>query len=205
VIEVADWIGTVVFAISGAALGVERRLDLFGVLVLACVTALFGGITRDVLIGAVPPAAFASWQGIAVASVAGVLTFYARPLLDRVRQPVLLFDALGLALFAVTGTEKAVAHGIILPLAPILGMITGIAGGMLRDVLVMRLPIVLHTDIYALAALAGGVIVALGVWLHVPNAAALSAGALACVALRLLAIYRHWSLPGAWDEPPASR
>jgi uncharacterized membrane protein YeiH len=200
VIQVADWIGTFVFAISGAALGVERRLDLFGVLVLACVTALFGGITRDVLIGAVPPAAFASWQGIAVASVAGVVTFYARPLLDRVRQPVLLFDALGLALFAVTGTDKALAHGIMLPLAPILGMISGIAGGMLRDVLVVRLPIVLHTDIYAVAALAGGAIVALGVWLHVPSAAAMSAGALMCVSLRLLAIYRHWSLPGAWED-----
>jgi uncharacterized membrane protein YeiH len=200
VIQVADWIGTFVFAISGAALGVERRLDLFGVLVLACVTALFGGITRDVLIGAVPPAAFASWQGIAVASVAGVVTFYARPLLDRVRQPVLLVDALGLSLFAVTGTDKALAHGIMLPLAPILGMISGIAGGMLRDVLVVRLPIVLHTDIYAVAALAGGAIVALGVWLHVPSAAAMSAGALMCVSLRLLAIYRHWSLPGAWED-----
>jgi uncharacterized membrane protein YeiH len=199
-IQIADLIGTFVFAISGAALGVERRLDLFGVLVLACVTALFGGITRDVLIGAVPPAAFMSWQGIAVASVAGVLTFYARPLLDRVRQPVLLFDALGLALFAVTGTDKALAHGIVPPLAPILGMISGIAGGMLRDVLVVRLPIVLHTDIYAVAALAGGAIVALGAWLHVPNAAALSVGALVCVALRLVAIYRHWSLPGAWEE-----
>ena len=108
---------------------------------------------------------------------------HARPLFERVRQPVLLFDALGLALFAVTGTEKALEHG------------------MLRDLLVVRLPIVLHNDIYAVAALAGGAIVALGVWLHVPSAAALSAGALVCVALRLLAIYRHWSLPGAWNKP----
>ncbi len=198
-IHLADLIGTFVFAVSGAALGVERKLDLFGVLVLACVTALFGGVTRDVLMGALPPDAFASWQGLAVASGAGILAFYAQTLFERVRQPVLLFDALGLALFAVTGTEKALAHGIMPALAPIMGMITGIAGGMLRDLLVVRTPIVLHTDIYAVAALAGGVIVAIGAGLHWPQAPALVAGAMVCVVLRLLAIYRHWTLPGASD------
>jgi uncharacterized membrane protein YeiH len=200
VLTIADLIGTFVFAVSGAALGVERRLDLFGVLVLACVTALFGGITRDVLIGAVPPDAFHSWHALAVASAAGILTFYARPLFERVRQPVLLFDALGLALFAVAGTEKALVHGILPAMAPILGMITGIAGGMLRDVLVVRTPIVLHTDIYAVAALAAGAIVALGAWLHLPHAPVLVAGAFVCVLLRVLAIYRHWALPGATEE-----
>jgi uncharacterized membrane protein YeiH len=199
VIAAADWIGTFVFAISGAALGVERRLDLFGVLVLACVTALFGGIVRDVLIGSLPPEAVGSWHGIAVACVAGVLTFYARPLFDRVRQPVLLFDALGLALFAVTGTRKALEHGITPVMAAVLGMIAGIAGGMLRDLLVVRTPIVLRTDIYAVAALAGGSIVALGAWLHVRSAPAMIVGALVCVVLRLLAIYRHWALPGATE------
>lgn len=196
-IPFADYIGTFVFAISGAALGVERRLDLFGVLVLAFVTSLFGGITRDVLMGALPPESIASWHGLAVACAAGVLTFYARALLDRVRQPVLLFDALGLGLFAVTGARKAIEHGITPLMAAVLGMITGIAGGMLRDLLVVRTPIVLRTDIYAVAALAGGVVVAGGAWLHVPPAYAMIAGATLCVVLRLFAIYKHWVLPGA--------
>jgi uncharacterized membrane protein YeiH len=198
-ILIANLIGTFVFAISGAALGVERRLDLFGVLVLASVTALFGGVTRDVLMGAVPPEAITSWYGLVVALAAGVLTFYARPLLDRMRQPVLVFDALGLGLFAVTGTHKALAFGINPLMAALLGMTTGIAGGMLRDLLVVRTPIVLHTDIYAVAALSAGIVVAVGAWLHVPAAPAMLAGAALCVALRFLAIYRHWALPGATE------
>lgn len=196
-IHLADWIGTFVFAISGATLGIQRRLDLFGVLVLASVTALFGGITRDVFIGSLPPDAFRTWQGFAVAALAGVLTFYARPLFERIAQPVLFFDALGLGLFAVTGAHKAILLGINPALAAMLGMITGIAGGMLRDLLVVRTPIVLQTDIYAVAALAGGAVVAIGAWLHLPAAPAMLAGAALCVALRLLAIYRHWSLPSA--------
>ena len=138
-----DLIGTFVFALSGAALGVQRGMDLFGVLVLAFVTAVVGGITRDVLIGAVPPASIASWHNLALAVAAGVLVFRFSTWFDRLQHPVLFFDAAGLGVFAVAGTQKALNHGINWPMAAILGMTSGIGGGMVRDVLTMQVPTVL--------------------------------------------------------------
>ena len=116
-VRVLDLVGTFVFAISGAALGVERRLDLFGVLVLAFVTAVVGGITRDVLIGAIPPASIASWHNLALTIVAGLLVFRFPQIFDRLHSPVLFFDAVGLGVFAVAGTQKALDHGINWPVA----------------------------------------------------------------------------------------
>lgn len=130
-----DLVGTFVFAVSGAAQGVQRGMDLFGVLVLAFVTAVVGGITRDVLIGAVPPASVAGWHNLALAVAAGLLVFRFYGLFDRLQQPVQFFDAAGLGVFAVAGTQKALDHGINWPMAAILGMISGIGGGMVRDVL----------------------------------------------------------------------
>ena len=132
---VLDLVGTFVFALSGATAGVKRRLDLFGVLVLSFVAGNFGGITRDLLIGAVPPAAISDWRYLAVSLLAGAITFYWFPGVDRLRSPVLVFDAAGLALFAVSGTQKALAFGLNPVMAALLGMLTGIGGGMVRDVL----------------------------------------------------------------------
>lgn len=201
-IRVLDLVGTFVFAISGAALGVQRGMDLFGVLVLAFVTAVVGGITRDVLIGAVPPASIASWHNLALAVAAGLLVFRFSKLLDRLHQPVLFFDAMGLGVFAVSGTQKALDYGITWPMAAVMGMITGIGGGMVRDVLTAQVPTVLRTDIYAVAALAGALVVigggALG---FLPITSAL-AGIGLCVFLRLMALYRGWKLPTALSRDP---
>src|SRR4029079_13970354 len=109
---VLDLVGTFVFALSGAPAGVRRRLDLFGVLVLSFVAGNFGGITRDLMIGAVPPAAIADWRYVAVSVLAGLITFYAFTVIDRLHISVLLFDGAGLALFAVSGTQKALAFGL---------------------------------------------------------------------------------------------
>jgi hypothetical protein len=106
---VLDLAGTFVFAISGAMAGVKHRLDLFGVLVLSFVAANTGGMARDVLIGAVPPPALSDWRYLAVSLLAGVITFFCYAAVDRLRSPVLMFDAAGLALFAVAGAQKAVA------------------------------------------------------------------------------------------------
>src|SRR6516162_4694328 len=106
---VLDLAGTFVFALSGAAAGVNRRLDLFGVLVLSFAAGNAGGIARDLLIGAVPPAAISDWRYLAVALLAGIVTFWWTSVIDRLRSPVLLFDAAGLGLFAVAGTQKALA------------------------------------------------------------------------------------------------
>jgi len=192
---VLDLIGTFVFAISGATAGVARRLDLFGILVLSFVAGNFGGITRDVLIGSVPPAGITDWRYVAVSGLAGVITFYWYPAVDRLRSPVLMFDAAGLALFAVAGAHKALSFGLNPVMAALLGMLTGIGGGMMRDVLLADVPTVLRADLYAVAALAGAGVVVIGYLLQIPPVATTIAGALLCFGLRLMAIRHGWRLP----------
>lgn len=202
-----DLIGTFVFAISGASVGVTRRLDLFGTLVLSFVAGNFGGVTRDVLIGSVPPAAISDWRYVMVSLIAGVITFFWSPAVDKLRTPVLVFDAAGLALFAVSGAQKALAFGLNPVMAALLGMLTGIGGGMARDLLVAEIPTVLRADVYAVAALAGAAVVVVGQQLHVPPTTTTIVGALLCFGLRLIAIYRDWHLPVAKSNsrPPARR
>ena len=141
------------FALSGAASGVKNKLDPFGVGVLAFVAGNAGGVTRDLLIGAVPPAAIKDWRYVAVSLAAGGVTFLWYWNIRRFRPIVLLLDAAGLGLFAVAGTQKALAFGVNPFVAALLGMLTGIGGGVLRDLLVNEIPIVLRADLYALAAL----------------------------------------------------
>jgi uncharacterized membrane protein YeiH len=195
--------GTFVFALSGAAAGIKYRLDLFGVLALSCATATAGGITRDVLLGAVPPAALRDWRYLAIAVLAGLLVFFSSPRPERqqrLRNVVLTFDAAGLALFAVSGTQTALGHGLDPVMAALLGMLTGIGGGMLRDVLVSDIPVVLHSDLYAVAALAGAIVVVTGHGLNAPPAASTVAGASACFGIRLVGLWRGWRLPTAGER-----
>ena len=194
---VLDLAGTFVFAISGAADGVKHRLDMFGVSVLALVAATAGGVLRDVLIGAVPPAALHDWRYLFVALVAGAMTFLRYPSVARLQQIVLVFDAAGLGLFAVAGTSKALAYGIHPFVAGLLGMLTGIGGGIVRDVLVREIPVVLRADFYALAALAGAAVVIAGHMLQWPIAPTAIAGAVVCFGIRIVAIRRRWNLPTA--------
>jgi uncharacterized membrane protein YeiH len=198
---VLDLLGTFVFALSGAAAGVKHRLDLFGVLVLSYAAGNAGGITRDLLIGAVPPAAISDWRYLGVSLLAGIVTFWRPSIIDRLRSPVLLFDAAGLGLFAVAGTQKALAFGLTPVMAALLGMLTGIGGGMTRDVLLAEIPTVLRADLYAVAALAGAAVVVIGAALRLPSTTAVTiAGAILCFGLRFIAIRRGWHLPVA-DEP----
>jgi len=196
-VQTLDLVGTFAFAISGATAGVRRNFDVFGILVLACVTAVVGGMTRDVLIGAVPPAALTDWRYLAAALLAGMLTFWFHGAIERVRHPVLISDAAGLALFAVVGTTKALAFGVAWPMAALLGMVSGIGGGMLRDVLCAEVPVVLRADVYAVAALAGALVVAVGSLLPLHEAIFPPLGAAVCFLLRLFGIYRRWKLPAA--------
>ena len=124
---VLDFAGTAVFAVSGAAIGVKYRLDVFGVCVLAFVAGNAGGMLRDVMLGATPPAALSNWHHVAVSLLAATLTLLWHPRIERLRMPILLFDAAGLGLFAVSGTEKALAHGLDPLVAAILGMLTASA------------------------------------------------------------------------------
>jgi uncharacterized membrane protein YeiH len=192
-----DLVGTFVFAISGGAVGVKRRLDLFGTLVLSFVAGNAGGILRDLTIGSVPPAAFGDWRYLAVSLLAGLITFFRPWIVERLSSPVLVFDAAGLSLFAVSGAQKALAFGLNPAMAALLGMLTGIGGGVMRDVLVAQIPLVLRAEIYAVAALAGAAVVVLGQILQIPPAASTVLGALLCFGLRLVAIRRGWRLPVA--------
>ncbi len=192
-----DLFGTFVFALSGAMTGVRHRLDVFGVLVLAFAAGNAGGITRDLLIGAVPPAAIADWRYIVVSLLAGLATFRWHPTVRRLQSPVLVFDAAGLGLFAVSGALKALAFQLNPVAALLLGMLTGIGGGMLRDVLVAEVPTVLRAELYAVAALAGAVVVVGGQLLRLPSTPLAIVGAVLCFGLRLLAIRRGWGLPTA--------
>src|ERR1700757_3558896 len=202
---VLDLVGTFVFAVSGATAGVRNRLDLFGILVLSFAAGNAGGIARDLLIGAVPPAAIIDWRYLAVSLLAGIITFYWFSGNDRLRSPVLVFDGAGLALFAVSGTQKALAFGLNPLMAALLGMLTGIGGGMTRDVLLAEIPNVLRADLYAVAALAGAAVVAIGAALQLPATAVTIAGAVLCFALRFMAIRRGWHPPIAGGAQQAAK
>ncbi len=195
-----DLVGTFVFALSGATAGVKHRLDLFGVLVLAFAAGNSGGIGRDVMIGAVPPAAVSDWRYVAVSILAGLITFYWYRIINRLSSPVLVFDAAGLALFAVSGAGKALAFHAGPVAATLLGMLTGIGGGMVRDVLVREIPTVLRTELYAVAALIGAAVEVIGRMLYLPSSGAAAAGAVLCFGIRFMAMRHGWQLPIA--RPP---
>jgi uncharacterized membrane protein YeiH len=184
--------------------GLKHRLDLFGVLVLSFAAANSGGIARDLLIGATPPAGISDWRYIAVPLIAGLVTFYWSSFISRLRNPVLVFDAAGLGLFAVAGTLKALAFHLNPLAAVMLGILTGIGGGIVRDVLVSEIPIVLRAELYAVAALAGALVVVFGRVLHFPSEASTATGAILCFGLRLMAILRGWHLPVAGESKSAT-
>ncbi len=198
--EVLDLSGTFVFALSGGVSGVKHRLDIFGVLVLSFAAACTGGIARDVMIGATPVAALTDWRYVTVSLLAGLLTFYCYPFINRLRGSVLIFDAAGLALFAVTGATKALTYHLGPAAAALLGMLTGIGGGMARDILITEVPVVLRADLYAVAALAGAAIVVMGDMLHLSPTLATCIGAALCFSLRFVAIRYGWKLPVAAAE-----
>lgn len=156
---ILDLVGVFVFALSGGLVAVKKRLDLFGVLVLAGAAALGGGVLRDLLIGAVPPVGISDWRLLTAAGLAGLVTFVFHPGVARISRVVRLLDAAGLAVFAVGGSLKALGAGVGPIAAVLVGLITAIGGGMLRDVLAGQVPEVLRRELYAVPALLGSVVV----------------------------------------------
>lgn len=190
-----DLLGTVAFAISGAAAAAERRLDLFGVYVVAFMTACGGGIVRDLCLGTVPPVGISDWRYLACSAVAATMTIWATPWVERLKQPVTFFDSLGLGFYAVVGAHKARLHGANIEAAIVLGTVTAVGGGVMRDVLLNRVPAILEKEIYALAAIVAAVIqvvadvngwsIGLTPWF--------AAGV--CFVIRFLAVRYSWGLP----------
>lgn len=201
---VLELLGVFVGALSGGLAAVRKGFDIFGIVVLAWVAGLGGGILRDVLIGAIPPVGIARWQFVATACAAGLLTWAAHPALHRLRRLVLVLDAGALALFTVVGTVKALEYGVGATAAVFAGIVTGVGGGVLRDLLTGELPAVLHQrQLYAIPSLLGALVLAV-LW----REDALSEGTVVAVVVgvlgvRLIALRFGWRAPGPWDREAA--
>jgi uncharacterized membrane protein YeiH len=196
IVRAADLCGSFVFAVEGALAGIGAGFDPVGVLALAFATALGGGIARDAMIGALPVAAVAEWRYAALVVLAAVAVWGLHPAIAALPGMWLAgLDAAGLALFAVAGTQKALGRGIAGLPAMFLGTLGAVGGGMVRDVLLNRVPLVLHEDVYAVAALAGAAVVAGGSACRLPPRAAALAGGAVCFAVRIAALRWGWQLP----------
>lgn len=202
---VAELTGVAVFSASGAFAGVGKRLDLFGVAFIGLVTALGGGIVRDILIGAIPPFAFTHWVYLVVAIGAALLLFRLHPHYSKLRRTVVLLDAAGLGLFTVTGTLKALDAHVPAAGACLIGMISAIGGGLLRDTLTGEIPLVLRREIYAVASLFGAGLVALFVRLHLERDILIGLTAALIFAVRVVAVWNHWEAPTPRDADPGRR
>lgn len=195
-LEALDVLGIFVFAISGGLVAVRNQLDLVGVVVLAMATGLGGGVIRDVLIGAVPPPALVEWHYLVVPLVGGLLTFAWHPAFGRLERVINVFDAFGLGLFCAAGALKAHEYGLGPVPSAALGMITGVGGGIIRDVLAGRVPVVLrHGELYATPALAGAAVAAVGVELGVASSVMTAPAVAVATGWRLLALRRGWTAP----------
>ncbi|MFK4271569.1 trimeric intracellular cation channel family protein [Streptomyces milbemycinicus] len=197
-----DLVGIFVFAISGALLAVRKNFDVFGMAVLAEVTALGGGVFRDLVIGAVPPAAFTDLGYFLTPLIATVIVFFLHPEVERITAAVGVFDAAGLGLFCVTGTMKAYDHGLGLTFCAVLGMTTAVGGGVLRDLLAHDVPSVLRWDrgLYAVPAIVGATIAALLIQFDALNGATSALAATVAFLIRLMAMRFGWRAPRAWNR-----
>ncbi len=192
---ILNLVGTFAFGLSGGIIGVRKKMDLFGVLVLAVATGLGGGIMRDLILGHTPPTTLVDWRYLAAAGVAGLLVFVDYRRIIRWNRFVTAFDAAGLAIFTVTGTTIALAAGLGPVPAALLGMLTGIGGGALRDILAAEVPLVLRSEIYAVASLLGAIIITLANQAQVLGPAVEIIAALATFAVRMVSVWRGWKIP----------
>ena len=209
--ELLEIIGTAAFAISGAMIAIDKGADIFGVLFLSLITALGGGVMRDALLGNTPPVMFTSYSYVAVALGCGLLIFIAAysnieryaKLYDWMDKVVNVFDAAGLAVFTVSGVNLAAAlHGMSNPLLLcLMGMCTGVGGGMLRDVLTSSMPMVLKSRIYAVASLAGALCYYLLLQLGLGNTLSAVITCVFIFALRMMATIFTWNLPRVRTKP----
>ena len=196
-----DIAGTVVFAVEGAMAAVNGNLDLIGIMTLAFCTALGGGIVRDVLLGALPPASLRDWRYPTIVLTAAVVVFFLhRGVRGIPAGSILILDAAGLAIFAIAGTQKALLYKMNPLVAVLLGTVTGVGGGTIRDVLLNQVPTVLRFEIYASAAMVGSVCMIVLMKVRFPAGWAAGVGAFACFTLRVVSLWKHWNLPHALGQ-----
>lgn len=193
--SILDLLGTFVFALSGAEASKERELDLFGMIIIAFLTACGGGIIRDICLGISPPVGISYWPYLALTLFATLTVAIFHRFIVNIKYPVLLFDAVGLSMFAVAGTQKSLFLGQNYEVAILLGVLSAIGGGIIRDTLLGRIPVVLRKEVYGSAALIGSVIVALFHYFILESALGAWLGITACFVVRYLSIKKKWNLP----------
>lgn len=202
-----EFVGTVSFAVSGAMIAIKKRVDLFGVLFLGIITALGGGMLRDMMIGEIPPAMFRSPVGLTTAAVTSLLVFLVaaafkkqylseEKTIDSINN---VFDALGLGAFTVIGVQAAMNAGFTdnVVLIVFMGMVTGIGGGLIRDLMVMEIPFVLRKRVYAVASIVGGCLFCFLTHTGLPEYVNVFVSIFTVFAIRLLATHFEWNLPKA--------
>jgi len=200
--EALELVGVFAFGVSGALMAVRRDFDVVGITMLAVITAIGGGVLRDLLIGDTPPPAFTEWPYLVVPLAAAAVTFFAHPAVERLARALLLFDAAGLALFYVTGTAKSLDYGLAPLAAAALGVTTAVGGGLLRDVIARETPALVRPDseLYAVPAIGGALVVAVAWELDAYSPVVGAVAAAAVFGVRLLALRRGWRAPRAWTR-----
>lgn len=204
ILLILDLAGVFAFAVDGALIGIRTsRIDLVGVIVLGVVTALGGGIIRDLLLGTAP-ATFQDWRYVVTALCGALLSFFLSRQLERASRTITLMDAAGLSLFCVIGAVKALELGFGPLQAVLLGAITGVGGGTLRDVLLNRIPVVMsrNSSLYAIPAMIGAGLLVIGVAAGLPATVAAGVGAATCFTVRLVGLRYRWRAPGPVGYPP---
>jgi uncharacterized membrane protein YeiH len=192
--------GTFAFGLSGGILAVRKQMDLFGVLVLSVATGLGGGILRDIILGRIPPATLTDWRYLAAASLAGLLVFLWYDKVVHHGRFIIAFDAVGLSTFTVTGTAVALGAGLSPAPAVLLGMLTGVGGGVLRDVLAADVPLIFRSEIYAVASMLGAIIIIIANLVGLSGIIPEIIAAVATFSLRMVSVQRGWKIPMAMSR-----
>jgi uncharacterized membrane protein YeiH len=192
-----DLLGTFAFAISGAVAGVRKNFDLYGIIVLALVTAVGGGTIRDVLVGRIPPFIFKDINYFLISIAAALITFFFHKYVEKTYKLLLIMDAIGLGVFTVIGISVGLQYNIGYFGAVVMGVMTGTFGGMIRDVLQKEVPLVLQKEIYASACIIGGIIFVVFDILKINNVLNVVISGVAVFLIRFVAIQKNWHLPKA--------
>jgi len=190
-----DLIGTFVFAVSGAQAAKESKLDIFGITMIAFITACGGGIIRDLCLDVTPPVGISYWPYLALTIFATILVIGFFSHIEKLKFPVLFFDAIGLSIFSVAGAQKSLLLGFNYEVAILLGMISAIGGGILRDIILKQIPAVLRKEIYGSAALVGAALFSIGHYFGLDSGLGTIIGVLTCFLIRYLSMKKKWDLP----------
>lgn len=187
--------GTFAFGLTGGIVAVRKQMDLFGVLVLSVATGLGGGIMRDILLGHIPPATLTDWRYLAAAGLAGLLVFFWFSRVVHHGKFLTTFDAVGLSIFTVTGTSIALETGLGPVPAVLLGMLTGVGGGVVRDVLAAEVPLIFRSEVYAVASMLGAIIIIVASLVGFSGIPVEVLAAVATFSLRMVSVQRGWKIP----------